>query len=99
MADACGKEIKDIDPSCVEAFTPFICLKVERPVQISHPVPNTTLVFIALTSLNTGTGMFKGVDLCPGASSVLSGDRAQVFEGGSKGGGMGIIMRIKFRAR
>ena len=72
---------------------------MERPVQISHPVPNTTLVFIALTSLSTGTGMFKGVNLRPGDSSVLSGDRAQIFEGGSRGGGMGIIIRIKFRAK
>ena len=99
MANVCGKEVKDIDASCVEAFTPFICLKMERSVQISHPVPNTTLVFIALTPLNRGTGMFKGVDLYPGNSLVLSGDRAQVFEGGSRGGGIGIIIRIKLRAK
>ncbi len=99
MAEVCRKESKDIDLSCVEAFIPFICLKVERPVQISHPVPDTTLVFIALTPLNTDTGMFKGVDLRPGSSIVLSGDRAQVFQGGTKGGGMGIIVRIKFRAK
>lgn len=43
--------------------------------------------------------MFKGVNLRPGDSSVLSGDRAQIFEGGSRGGGMGIIIRIKFRAK
>ena len=95
----CGKEVRDVDASCMEAFTPFICLKMERPVQISHPVPNKTLVFIALTALNVGNGMFKGVDLQPGRSLVLSGDRAQVFEGGSRGGGLGIIIRIKFSAK
>lgn len=99
MAEVCGKDLKDIDTNCVEAYTPFICLKREKPVQISHPVPNTTLVFIALTSLNPSTGMFNGVDLRPGSTSVLSGDRAQVFEGGNRGGGMGIIIRIKFKAK
>lgn len=99
MADVCGKDVKDIDANCVEAFTPFICLKMERPLRISHPVPNTTLIFIALTSLNTSTGMFKGVDLRPGSSSIVSGDRVQVFEGGNKGGGMGIIVRIKYKVK
>ena len=99
IADACGKEIKDIDMSCVDAYAPFICLKVQTPSQIVQPVPNTTLVFIALTLLNTDTGIFRGLNLHPGSSSVVSGDLAQVFEGGDRGGGLGIVVRIKFRSR
>ena len=43
--------------------------------------------------------MFRGVDLSPGSSVVMSGDRAQELEGRSRGGGMGIMLRIRFEAK
>lgn len=63
IADACGEEVKAIDSSYVEAFAPFICLKVERPSQIIRPVPDTTLAFIALSRLNTKFEIFRGLNL------------------------------------
>ena len=88
------EEVEDIDLSCI-AFAPFICLKVKRPSQITRPIPNTTVAFIAL---NSDTGIFKGLDLLSGRSSIVSGDRAQDFQGESRGGGLGIIVRIRYKS-
>jgi len=92
-------ELKDITKDCVETSAPFICLKVEKPGQISNPVPDKTLVIIAIGELHNGNGMFTKVNLGSGEYSVLSGDETQVFVGGKKGGGTGVILRIKFKAK
>ena len=42
--------------------------------------------------------MFTKVDLGSGEDLVLSGDETQVFNGGEKGGGLGILLRIKFKS-
>lgn len=42
--------------------------------------------------------MFNGVDLQPGGSAIVSGDKAQNFNGGNKGGGLGIVLRINFKS-
>lgn len=42
--------------------------------------------------------MFRGVDLIPGESVIISGDKAQEFDGGNKGGGLGIVLRVRFKS-
>lgn len=42
--------------------------------------------------------MFDGVDLQPGAYAIVSGDKAQRFSGGKKGGGLGIVLQIKLKS-
>lgn len=81
----------------METGAAFVCLKVEKPNRISRPVPDKTLVIIALGQLHTANGIFRGVDLAPGDSIVISGDEPQVFDGGKKGGGLGIVLRIKYK--
>lgn len=90
--------MKDITKDCVERCGFFICLKVEKSSRISRPVPDKTLVIIALGRLHTANGMFHGVDLPPGESIVVSGDKPQYFDGGKQGGGLGIVFFIKFKS-
>lgn len=99
VAEICGIAPRDITKDCVETSAPFICLKVEKPGQISKPVPDKTLVFIAIGRLHSDNGMFTKVDLRSGEDSILSGDDNQVFVGGQRGGGIGVLLRIKFKTR
>ena len=90
--------MKDITEDCVETCASFICLKVEKSVRILRPVPDKTLVIIALGRLHTANGMFHGVDLPPGESIIVSDDKPQYFDGGKQGGGLGIVLLIKFKS-
>ena len=95
----CEVEPKTITKDCVEASAPFVCLKVEKPGQISKPVPKKTLVIIAIGELHSNNGMFMKANLGSGEDLILSGDETQVFNGGKKGGGLGILLRIKFKSK
>ncbi len=76
----------------------FICLKVEKPSRIAKPMPDKTLVIIGLGRLHAGNGMFDGIDLPPGESATVSGDKPQIFVGDKKGGGIGIVLRIGYQS-
>lgn len=99
IAQICEIEPQDVTKDCVETSAPFICLRVEKPGRISKPVPDKTLVIIAIGRLHSGNGMFTKVNLGSGGDLVLSGDETQVFLGGKRGGGIGVILRIKFKAK
>ena len=98
VAVACRQDLKDINRNSIEIGAAFICLKVEKPYRILNPVPNKTLIIIGLGRLHTANGMFHGVDLTPGGSVVISGDKLQEFDGGNKGGGLGIVLRINYKS-
>lgn len=61
-------------------------------------MPDKTLVIIGLGPLHAGNGMFNGIDLLPGECATVSGDKPQIFVGDKKGGGVGIVLRIKFQS-
>ena len=42
--------------------------------------------------------MFNGIDLPPGGSVIVSGDKSQYFDGGGRGGGVGVALRIKHKS-
>ena len=68
---------------------------MEKPSHIPKPVPDKTLMIIALGRLHPVTGIFRGVDLAQGESVMISGDEPQMFDGGKNGGGLGIVLRAK----
>ena len=88
--------MKDITRDCVEAAAAFICLDVEKPCRIFKPVRDKTLILIGLGPLRPSNGMFRGRNLAAGASTVVSGDGLQGFDGGCRGGGFGVVLRVKF---
>lgn len=96
IADICGIEPQDVDRDCVETSAPFICLRVEKAGQISKPVPGKTLVIIAIGPLHSENGSFTRINLRSGDDVIVPGDEPQFFLGGKRGGGIGILMRIKF---
>ena len=85
--------------NCVEASAPFICLRVDKAGQISKPVPGKTLVIIAIGPLHSENGSFTKIDLISGADTIISGEEPQFFLGGKRGGGIGLIMRIKYATK
>lgn len=94
----------DVEPETimkdyVETIASFICLKVEKPGQFPKSVPDKTLTIIAIRQLNSINSMFMKVDLGSGKDLILSSDEIQVFNEGEKGGGLGILLRIKFNSR
>ncbi|MCJ1352072.1 MAG: hypothetical protein MMC33_002056 [Icmadophila ericetorum] len=99
IANACGVNPADVTIRCVEASAPFICLRVEKPGKISKPVPDKTLIIVAIGQLYPGNGMFTKVNLSSGEHVILSGNENQIFTGKLKGGGMGIILRLKFKPK
>ena len=71
---------------------------MEKSCRIPRPVPDKTLNIIGLGRLCTADGIFRGVELVPGESIIISGDKAQEFDGGNKGGGLGIVPRVRFKS-
>ena len=98
IAEKCHKDLKDITRDCIETGATFICLKVDKSIQLLRPVPDKTLIIIGLGRLHAANGMFNEVDLQPGACAIVSGDEAQNFNRGNKGGGLGIVLQIKFKS-
>lgn len=98
VAKACQKDVKDITRECVDSGGVFVCLKVEKLSRLPKPVPDKTLIIIALGPLHSANGLFRGVHLAQGESTIISGDEPQVFDGGKKGGGFGIVLRVKHKS-
>ncbi len=82
----------------METCAVFIFLKTKKPSLIVRPVPHRTLVIIGLGlgQLHAANGMFNGIDLPPGGSAIISGDKFQYFDAGGRGG-IGIALRIKLQ--
>lgn len=99
VAEICEIAPRDITKDCVETSASFICLKVEKPDQISKSVPDKILVFIAIERLHSDNDMFTKVDLRFEEDSILSDDDNQIFVDGQRGGGIGVLLRIKFKTR
>ena len=81
---------------CVEASAPFICLRVDKAGQISRPVPDKTFVIIVIGPLHSENGSFTKIDPTPGADAIISEKKPQFFFEDKRGGGIGLIMRIKY---
>ena len=89
-------DLEDITKDCMESCAPFVCLKIENPCRLLRPVPDKTLIIIALERPHLANGIFHGVDLPSGGSVVINGDNPQYFDGGRRGGGIGVALRLKF---
>ena len=85
--------------NCVEVSAPFICLKVDKTEQISKPVPDKTLVIIVIGSLHSENENFTKIDLIFEADTIISEKKPQFFLEGKRGGGIGLIMRIKYATK
>ena len=59
----------------MEAGAAFICLTIEKPNRVLRPVPDKTLIIVGPGRLYRGNGIFHGVDLEPGGSAIISGDK------------------------
>ena len=92
------KDLKDITKNCVKIYTAFICLRVEKPNQISKLVFDKTLIIIGLGRLYTANDIFNEIDLPPNENVIIFDDKPQYFDRGKKGDGLGIVMRIKFKS-
>ena len=95
---ACRRDLQDITRDCIETGATFLCLKVEKPCRVPRPVPDKTLIIIGLGRLCPLNGMFHGVDLISGESTIVSGDTLQDFYRGNRGGGLGLALRVKFKS-
>ena len=80
----------------METCAVFIFLKPKKPSLIVKPVPHKTLIIIGFRRLHAANGTFNGVDLPPGGSAIISGDKPQYFDADDRGG-IGIALRIKFQ--
>lgn len=98
VAEVYYKVPKNITRECVEIGAAFIYLKVEKLSRIPRPVPDKTLITIELKRLHKANSMFYGVDLALGESAVISSNKLQEFDGGYKEGGLGLVLRVKFKS-
>jgi hypothetical protein len=81
----------------------IVYLKRKSDRIIQRPAPSKTVVIIAAGPLDIGNGLFatgtppKAPSLRSGESIIVSGDIAQHFTAKSEGGGIGVLLKIKYK--